>query len=426
REVKRILSVFFKLAVLLLSVFLLAYNTSLATGKIIAVCLLIISFLNLWKSRNSIIFCVIFGFIFYCNYSVCMVNHFNILEGNFFTQWALEDISYKGIGVLYLFNVMLFMFIPSKKKMAKSTEISFFRKEHYNPIIAWGAIILAMSMWFLGFALSSDGGRGDVSPVYEYAIIIILFGFAYSGGKVQIVFANLLVVLFFCFFDLYSGNRAVAIQLVLMAFIILFSGGNKFKFKKVFPFLLLGLILFTIVGQIRGATSFNWETIVDAVNHISEESFSLDTAYSAYFTGLTFIQVAEEIAASTRLSMFGSFLLGIIKGFSAVENADLSSFTHEFYKHYYGGFLPSYFYFYLGILGIVLIALYLSFLFNRLGWNKSLYSKISITYIACTVPRWYLYSPSAIFRGLLFVTAVSIICYYFNRFIKVGKKKRKN
>lgn len=422
-EAKKALTVSFKLAVLLLSLFLLALNNSLAMGRVLAVLLLVISFLNLWKSRNSIVFCVIFGFIFYCNYSICMVDYLNVLEGNFFTQWAYEPVSYKAIGILYLFNLILFLFSPKKKEMAKSSELSFFKREYYNPIIAWVAIFMALAMWFLGFSLGDSGVRGETSPIYEYAIILILFAFIYSGGNKIIVLADLAVVAFFCFFDLYSGNRAVAIQLVIMVFIVMISGGNKFKFKRVFPLIIIGLILFTVVGQIRGSTDFGWEMIQNAWKLLTTESFSLDTAYSAYYTSLTFIKVGESLTLETRLSMFVSFLKGIVQGFGSKE-ANLPIFTLDYYNHYGGGLIPLYFNFYLGILGVVLIGLYISFLLNKLCWSKSLFGRVAITYIACTIPRWYLYSPSTCLRGLLFVVIISIMCHIFNSVIHFTKTKR--
>ena len=91
-----------------------------------------------------------------------------------------------------------------------------------------------------------------------------------------------------------------------------------------------------------------------------ETGFVNDTSYSAYYTSLTFLKVKEFVGVQTQLYLLFQFILYIFLG-SKIVDSNLAVYTRQYYVHYYGGVLPLYMYFYLGILGIMFIVLYLKF-----------------------------------------------------------------
>ena len=101
--------------------------------------------------------------------------------------------------------------------------------------------------------------------------------------------------------------------------------------------------------------------------------------------------------------MLFQFILYIFLG-SKIVDSNLAVYTRQYYVHYYGGVLPLYMYFYLGILGIMFIVLYLKFWIKKMNESSKKVSHLQrclCIYISACVPRWYLYSPSSLFRGVL-------------------------
>ena len=121
--------------------------------------------------------------------------------------------------------------------------------------------------------------------------------------------------------------------------------------------------------------------------------------------------------------------MSILIGGGKIPNSNLATFTHKYYLHYYGGVLPIFAHFYLGYLGVILLAMYLSILLNKfiLGKCERKFSGIRKCigiYITSTVPRWYLYSPTSITRGILIFVVVYMACYLFDsNLAKHGEKK---
>ena len=383
----------------------------------IPLCILILglSLFNVIRYRKNWSLLIIFGFIAYSNYSICVSNHLFPIS-NFFTQWRNETIALIGLKILFLFTVTITTFFPSRYKLKNNI---FLENNQNNSIIVLCSCVLLLLIFFFGFTRPDiSGERGSASSIYEYAIIIFIVAFYYSIKRIEKISLTI-ILLFFVVQNLIYGGRSTAIQLIICWFLIFVS--HRISVNKALPYLILLAVIFTGIGNMRANWSLDLENIIDTISDMANSKLCMDTAYSAYYTSLSFVKVAQKTIWHQRIHLFICWIISIFFG-GVVPNSNLSVYTHDFYIHYYGGVLPFFGLFYFGYAGVVFIALYISTVVKNIlvvkrNKNNGLNKCISI-YIVSTVPRWYLYSPSPLFRGVLLLCIVYVICDIFHKGIK--------
>ena len=183
-----------------------------------------------------------------------------------------------------------------------------------------------------------------------------------------------------------------------------------------------------MIGSQRGGFSLSLSGMADAISSIFKEGASLDTAYSAYYTSLSFIKTEELLGFGERFLMFLKFCLSMIVGGSKVPGSNLSEYTRQYFVHYYGGVLPFYGHFYLGFAGViafgVIVALYMNLILKNKKRKNGVGACVS-AYVIATVPRWYLYSPSSLIRGVALLAAVYFFTYFADSILKRIKQNVK-
>ena len=376
---------------------------------------LAVSVVNFWKSRKNVFHLVIYGFILFCNYSICVSLYINPIDG-IYTSLVHTEYGRISICILFLFNSLLWLLNTSMIREQDCSEL-FIKDENYNGMIAIGAIILLMLIFVFGFGRSvADGERGTVSSIYEYSVMIFLMGFMYSGNNKFFKVMLLIIAALYCVQDLIYGGRITSLQMIIMVYLVFFHD-KKINLIKIAPLVLLGLLVFSAVGELRGNFNFSIESLVNAFESLLGGSFSLDTAYAAFYASQVFVKVSFLDSWIIKLSNLWAFFASVFFG-GRVPNSNLSSYTQNMFWHGGGGLTPFYMYYYLGIGGVLLTAIYIAFLLKKFKWNKSYFSKVIVIYLSCTVPRWYLYSPVSIIRGLLILAILYATCWWCNNILK--------
>lgn len=404
------------IAILLASIIAIVFNNSLYTARMIAFFILCLNLILLFKARKNWETFIIFGFIFWFNYSICISNLLFPIN-DYFTGWRKDTtVMVPSMNIILVFIVGVFVLIQPMKKQ----NICFFEKKRSNKIITCGIILILVLILVFGFSRTSAvGARGDSTALYEYSIILFIISFYYTKTVAEKNILSIILVLF-VIQDLVYGGRITALQLLICWFLIFWA--DKMSIKKVLPFVVVMILLFSGIGAYRANFKFNIDSIKIILNSLYKQKLTLDTAYSAFYTSGTFIKVENLISMFDRLKLCIRFVLSLFLG-GIVADSNLAAYTRQFYSHYYGGVLPFFGHFYIGYFGVVAIAAYVAALINMFilkGTNakkKGMYKCLGI-YITSTVPRWYLYSPSSIIRGVLIFCVIYYICYTFDFFCR--------
>lgn len=371
-------------------------------------------------NRKCVYTLIISLFLLWFNYSIYFANYIYGIDG-LFTSWAYSDIAVPGYKIVLIFTTVLCVFVRGDSLVENVEMQNDERPKLLNddqPSYAiWGYcyLVLLTLLLIFGFGRPTESGeRGSPSTFYEYSTIVFIVGFYFFGSDKIYKFCSMFLLMLFALQNLLYGGRVTALQLLLLLFIVKYDE-KKIPWGKLLPVLVIVLAVFTLVGTMRARVEFTVKNLANSFLKSLNGGYVLDTAYSSYYTSLTFVKVESFVDVKQRLYMFYLFMLSMFLGGSIVKGSNLALFTRQFYTHYYGGVLPFFGQFYLGGFGIVLFGFLVSFYINKMkvATNKSSgLMRCILIYVVATTPRWYLYSPSSLIRGVFLL----IIVYYFTIF----------
>lgn len=393
----------------------LIYDISLFSNQTISVLVLISNMLLLIWFRKNIFGLIISGSLLYFNYSILVFNYFSFSNSMF---WGYNEtpIATDSLYILLLFInfLLLGIIIFSRNNFSISNNVIDWEKEEYNPYLSVGITLSLFLIFIFGFTRGELGDRGTPSTFYEYSVILFILLAYFSGNSLFFKRINIFLMIIYASQNLIFAGRITALQVLIVLYLLYFR--KLISTKSLVIFAAGVFFLFSMIGTARGALFTSGVGIGEVISQIKERKFALDTAFAAFFTAETFVDYKNYVDFSFRINQFSRFLLSMIVGGGAVTNSNLSILTHSFRTHYFGGVLPFYFFFWFGSVGICISSTIVLIYTQLIGLFKKndLIKMISI-YIAATASRWFLYSPSNLFRGVLILSILYFICSLINR-----------
>lgn len=385
-----------------------------------------LSIIFIIKSYKNIMSFIVALFLFWFNYSIIFANYFLDMH-SFYLRDSYSAVSVIGLRVLLIFNLILCLF--TKNSDSKNYEIAWKYNKPVSEIIAWGYLFLLTFILIFGFSRpAKEGGRGSPSTIYEYSIVLFIVGYYFfHSNKYYINLSSFLLILY-ALQNLYYGGRITALQELTIFFILFVHKKSKTNLKTMIPVVIFSFIIFTGVGLFRANFRLSTSTINDIFESSNNKALTLDTAYSAYYTSLTFIKTESILSLPERLRIFINWICSQLVGGSLIRESNVAQITRRYYIHYYGGVLPFFGHFFMGYIGTILISLVVAKYINDLKsfYKKSGLSKCILLYFVVTTPRWFLYSPSPLFRGAFLVFVVYYITEQFNAFFMKRQYMRMN
>jgi hypothetical protein len=364
-------------------------------------------------TRKNLFGLIISTLIAYANYSIVFAEYLHKKSDTIFTQYIGTPEWHQAIYVLLFFMVCLIIMMPNSiEKFSANLYRDYWRAKILDGrgvvLVALLDIVLVAILIF-GFARPTVvGDRGAPSAIYEYSMILFIISYFFGGENRVIWLLTSLILAAFCFQNFVYGGRITGIQLLIIFYVMNIEA--HLSVKKILPVVVVLFILSSIIGVARGAWITGGVDVKYIIGELKDNLFTLDTAYSAFHTSLTFLMSEKWTTAIFRHTMFFNFLKASILGNYNTVAASVTRFTSQYYLHYDGGILPFVFHFYFGWSGVLIIAAYVGGLLRFFMTNMRVHSgltKCLLVYFCATTFRWYLYTPIQLTRGLLLVA----ICY---------------
>lgn len=381
----------------------------------IAAAVMILSMYLVWYVRKNSELVFVFLVILYSNYSICYSSYLNIIKGTMYVGFVNDYVSTIGINILFVFLFFLLLFMPNEINNSPERKNTIYNY-NYNKFILFGIYILLAYIFAFGFKRPEKlGERGTPYPIYEYSIILFILGFYFSGNiKFHIRLLSLFIIVF-SFQNFFYGGRIMGIQFILV-YITYFYMYKINMFNKI-PLLIMLIVLFTILGNIRANHNIDKDVLMEIFNKMKRIRFTMDTAYSSYYTSLTFLKCENIFNYRERILLFVEYIKSIFLGNSIVKYGMLQNISKKYYLHYNGGLFPYFFHFYLGWIGVALSGLIISLyirIVNSIHEKNNDYIKLLAIYFIVSAFRWYLYYPTPIIRGSGFLIVLFFICNKFH------------
>lgn len=392
----------------------------------LSVCLVCLAY------KNILLF-VMAIFMSYANYSALAANYFNIYQ-DFYTYYAGSDVAAIGTFAMLMFVAVLVFCFP--RNVTSFGGINFFGRCRQLDYAAPLAFFIAVFLVFISFTQSSGfnngGERGTNSAIYEYSYILFIIGYFYSGQNKLCRRLLDCVALLFMLQAVLGGNRASVLATVLLLYTLYIA--NRFSTSKQVLLIILGFLLFQVSGYLREDIAFaSTEELVSIFTTMVNHAFIWDTAAAAYHQSLAFMYLLQYLSFDETLYYFQQWFLGMLVGGAQLADWTLPHIAQETFGLYErgglgGGFLPLYFYFYFGIPGVLvvgIIAAYINRALNRLSNTTSDLGCMLLIAVFITMPRWWLYYPTPLIRGLLLMLIVGgVVCFLNGNDVHFRKRRK--
>lgn len=394
---------FFFLILIMIYIFFIPITSSLS--NIDAIMVLLFSVIVLIKARKNLGLFIMFVFIAYVNYSVVMGEYIFFESLSVPMQEVKTELVY-GITIRIL---LMFISIIALLYNGKCVDVLNIRLSLKNNWIIFSAIIVVLiCVLFLGIdrgALDSYSVR--ISPIFEYSKILFLFAYYYSGDKKNRKIVLFIVMSIFILSDFYYGGRITSLQILILMFITIFA--KKITFKKVISFSGIGIVLNALIGAYRESYSIHTINVLNILNDMINNLFVFDTATFAYYASATHVAAFNVADTYTKINSFWNFLKAVVLGTSN-NSSDVTILVRANYFHNYGGgFMPTHFYFWFGWIGVIVIAIIIVLIVNSWDPTKGDFNKILYLAFIINSPRWYLYTPNQLFRGVMIIVPILFI-----------------
>ena len=365
-------------------------------------------------TRNNVILFVISFIIAYANYSAGLANTFPPYSG-YDTVYANMPVSALGLSLTLLFTAALLLFIPAEINTVRDVRVfDRWKLEKYSGVLVFAIAAVLIVVFFTcssGFTVG-DSGRASNNSIFEYSYILFIFGFMIAGENRKLRLLMTSVAILYLSQVFWGSNRASGLAFALLLFVAFFAG--KTTWIKLLPLLLLGFLAMMSMGYFRYGDDFFLFKLFDAVLKLGETGGVWDTASYAFHQSIAFLRLDEAIGPDDKSHFVMQWLLSCFIGTSSVPDSNLSIYCQSIYPGMGGGFLPLYAYFYLGLPGVFVASAYIAWLFKKISTLGHIESDLMFCVAlsaSVTCCRWYLYSPSPLTTGIVFLT----IAYIFVR-----------
>lgn len=386
-----------------------------AIGNLIGVSLLFL------RHRHSPFLGPLFLLLSYIFYSIWVGRYFQP------ERYPINEIidystDFEGLLILFLFSATFSFFNISGTFNLKKT----LGDNRASTVLAVSLAFFALSLMYINSTVESDG-RGGYTPLYEYSIIFFIFSiyYAFHSGR-RLVYFVAFVLLLGVYRDFSLGHRVTGIQLIMVLYVMIFS--HYYTYKRGLIGLFSALILGNAVAVYRSDFEFNIFKIIAKTSDVTQSAlFASDSAIYAYVASLTFVSMREILNSSQIINYLVDFLIGIFV--SGQYGETLYSISREYYAHANGGLLPIYLYFYFGMTAPIFIAVIVISYMKIPEFSRRTLPTFIFIYIFVTMPRWMIYSPSQLFRGVFLLCLSSFLLFMIrgifvnsirNRIVSVG------
>lgn len=375
-------------------------------------------------SKNRLLL-LIAAVLLYSVYSIAFVNYISPLTTTMFTTYRGSAAAGVALSSLLLFLSCLLLFAPASVSHFGKNDSLFHGSTGNTFLVVALCVVLALILVFtFGRPDTIGGDRGSPSALYEYSTIFFLIGFYLAGDKRGLRVTLVALAILFALQNMVYGGRITALQLIIILFFVFYS--ERISSFRLVVLAVCVLMIFTFIGVVRTSiTSAGFDEFLNIMGNAITGGFTWDTAYSSWHTSITFVLYSDFVSWEERLLLLWQWIQSIALG-GSVPMCNLSVITRSYFSHWFGGVFPVYFYFYLGPLGVVLSAGYVSIVLRFVngvcerckdsnGGVIEAASVISAVYVSVSCFRWILYSPSQITRGLLLCFVCALFLLWFNR-----------
>lgn len=411
---------FFILSLCLILVWLLPNDAN--SLFVISISIIVVSIYMCFKVRKIKLLFFLLTIISFINISIGVSD--GLLNGQHVAPWQLplrqtiyNVVTMKSILlVISTFNVFLTLKWIDKVYLLNLKKIE--KKD--NLIISLLGTFTIYVVLILGYDIQTLGSGVYVSnsnPLIEYAVIMFVIIWFYSGDNKFIASLLKFYAVFYVLLSLYFGDRSASFLMILTFYLLFKSKNSKISVLRIVFLIFIAVFLANFIAGYRDGMPLEFGAILE--NTLQRGLYS-DTISYSYYASIT---ISAIYHIDDTLVYFLNYLKTWIFGSRTSDVGNLASFVKENYMYNVGGGIyPSYFYFGMGYTGVILSGIALGVLVRFVYSRISSYAYIYKILIAVMSIRWYLYGPTTLYRSILIMASILIIACIISDVLMKRKK----
>lgn len=384
-------------------------NFSFEVNTFICMLVLLISILSLIYIKNNLSILLMWFFIAYSNYSIVVGVYLEPTIRPSLLYNQINDLSTYGVAILQLliFNIVLFF---SALKFEKTKfDSNVFVKNRNKDYLLYFILAISFVVIMLKEYTVVEGSEGSSSSLYEYDLILLILQFYFSGNIKILKSISTLLGFIYILTSLINGTRIEALSCIL---IICLMNIKNLKKKNIIIAGFIGILLFNFIGNTRGNYDNFFISMQNSFYDLIESKLVFNTCTYAYFPCLAMIDYFKNYDLNTGMYFLREFLVDVIVG-NGYNDGNLIYFIRKIYFHNFGGVSTGFFYVWFGSIGAFVFGFIVHFYISLSAIKKDIYKYIYMYFVA-TVPRWYLYGPLPLFRGILLSLILFVTFSFFH------------
>ena len=394
---------------------------SVLLNKIIGIFTIICSLGWMYKCWNNGYLIILSMFITYSNYSIVMGIYLDESLRPRALYPQITDLETYSIGIFLLFLTMLSLMILSPKCKKNNVKVAkeFIKSSNKNDIMFLILVIAFLSIVIFGYT-RQENSRGTLTTIYEYASILMIYMFYFSGNCKYQKNICAFCCSIYALTSLLNGTRIEALMCILVFVLCYFE--NELDPKILLLVMSIGLCIFSIIGNVRG----NWLLMKGNLNEFGsvllKNKLVFDTCTHAYFPMICMINLYKDYSFPVAMNYLVRFILTIFIGSNRVVDGNLSRVVRTSFVHNHGGVSQGFFFVWFSYAGVLIFSFIILAYMGLINNEKTVLTPTkccAIIYIVSSVPRWYLYGPWSLFRGVL------ICIIFFKIFTYLGRITQK-
>ncbi|WP_092030934.1 hypothetical protein [Marinobacter sp. DSM 26671] len=293
-----------------------------------------------------------------------------------------------------------------------------------SSIIFWGCI-LAMIVSLVVAVSSIDGSifqqsydyeESSSSILFEYVLILIIIGYAYSGDKKLRQASLLFMSLMFVITPLYFGKRLPA-SMVAFAILLLFWRPKNLRAVALIFF--IGFFMLSALAIYRVGES--GQSMVNVLLNIGDHGAMRNNQGGVIYSSAAYMKLSEQgiFDLIFGLQSVVNTALSIFLPSSMVDKSAYINFAAMSYIPIPGnGGLPGVSFFVWGrVVAVVIMGFFLGWLMKRSRFDYL--TSVYVSFLFFTFPRWMAYNVNIMFKaGVLLLVGwilVRLVVYASNR-----------
>ncbi|MBL7719750.1 MAG: hypothetical protein JNL72_12985 [Flavipsychrobacter sp.] len=408
-----------RIVAVLLAILCFYANFSLNSGTLIFYgCLAVCAILLVRTTKHKYLFLTC---IFISSYVLLLYPYFvNNMRIGTFSDLNVSSLFQRTIYLFSVFLCSLLFFLKELPEVPVAHRIPVQDNNlifYLNLLVMIGIVVFGAS----GQTVMEAGygqNKGSFSLAYIYFPFFFLASYLYSGRKKGRLIWILLVALAFIARSLSFGGRMGTISILLVVYLLFFDA--RISFTTLLVLAIVGFAFFSFWGQFRSNPSLANLSLAEmfdfSIKHKDKYTAMGNNQTDVFYASVRIVTMVDVgmIDAAKRIQSLGLFFLSVVVPYSKLPPlANLSSYRLDTYNSLGGGLIFAYFYTYLSYFGIVLVARYITFLWDLMRTSKRKYVLAYVILVYATINTWLAYHPITMIKlcvwGVVYIYVLDIV-----------------